>query len=113
MRVGSDGGSLAYSGDTGPTPALARLAGHVDLLLCESTLDHPDDGAHGHLCAAEAGRAAADARAGALVLTHHSCAVPEVLATRREQARREFDGPVHLAAPGSVFEVAASAAVSR
>lgn len=105
LRISADGASTTYSGDTGPTPALAELARGTDLLLCESTLDRSDDGAHGHLSAADAGRAAADAAAGTLVLTHHSSAEPGVLRSRVEQAAAVFDGPVHLAAPGAVFDV--------
>ena len=63
---------LAYSGDSGPSDALAELARDVDLLLSEATLenggyDGPD---RGHLSPEEAKEAAADARALRVVLTH-------------------------------------------
>ena len=63
---------LAYSGDSGPSDALAELARDADLLLAEATLenggyDGPD---RGHLSPEEANEAAADASALRVVLTH-------------------------------------------
>jgi ribonuclease BN (tRNA processing enzyme) len=63
---------LAYSGDSGPSEALAELARDADLLLSEATLenggyDGPD---RGHLSPKEVTEAAADARALRVVLTH-------------------------------------------
>ena len=70
LRVERDGATLAYSADTGPTDALVELARDADVVLCEATLDEPEQGQRGHLSHGEA-RAAADA-AGAqrLLLTH-------------------------------------------
>ena len=78
LRVENGDSVLAYSADTGPTPALAELARNADLFLCEATLDergerHP----RGHLTAAEAAAAAAEAGARRLLLTHR----PEELPT--------------------------------
>ena len=63
---------LAYSGDSGPSDALAEIARDADLLLSEATLenggyDGPD---RGHLSPEEVSEAAADARALRVVLTH-------------------------------------------
>ncbi|MGZ8782009.1 MAG: MBL fold metallo-hydrolase [Gaiellaceae bacterium] len=63
---------LAYSGDSGPSDALAELARDADLVLAEATLetggyDGPD---RGHLSPEEARDAATDARALRVVLTH-------------------------------------------
>lgn len=63
---------LAYSGDSGPSAALAELARDADLLLSEATLenggyDGPD---RGHLSPEEVSEAAVDARALRVVLTH-------------------------------------------
>ena len=63
---------LAYSGDSGPSDALAELARDADLLLTEATLenggyDGPD---RGHLSPDEAKDAATDARAQRVLLTH-------------------------------------------
>jgi ribonuclease BN (tRNA processing enzyme) len=91
---------LAYTGDTGLTEGLATLAGGVDLLLAEATLDATDNGPHGHLSAADAGAVAAEHGVGELVLTHFTTAEPAVLAARREAAAAVFAGPVRSAQPG-------------
>jgi ribonuclease BN (tRNA processing enzyme) len=78
LRVENAGSVLAYSADTGPTPALAQLAHEADLFLCEATLDdRGEDGLRGHLTAPEAAEAAAAAGARRLLLTHR----PEELPT--------------------------------
>jgi ribonuclease BN (tRNA processing enzyme) len=63
---------LAYSGDSGPSAALAELARDADLLLTEATLDNGgyDGPERGHLSPDEASAAATDARALRVVLTH-------------------------------------------
>jgi ribonuclease BN (tRNA processing enzyme) len=69
LRVSADGAVVAFSGDTGPTPALDELARDAGCFVCEATLPDGtlDDG---HLTAAEA--IAVTGRAGArrLLLTH-------------------------------------------
>lgn len=102
VRVESADGILAYTGDTGPTPALLTLAQDADLLLAECTLAEPDSGPHGHLCAEDAADVAADSAVGQLVLTHFGSTDPE---TSRERAAARFDGPVHLATPSARFPV--------
>jgi len=68
------GRRVAYSGDTGPCPALEDLALHADLFLCEATLADPeqDGDPRGHLVAAEA--LAAGARR--ILLTHRPAELP-------------------------------------
>jgi ribonuclease BN (tRNA processing enzyme) len=63
---------LAYSGDSGPCPALEEVARDADLLLSEATLARGDlDGPErGHLDADEVEAAAAAAHAKRIVLTH-------------------------------------------
>jgi ribonuclease BN (tRNA processing enzyme) len=63
---------LAYSGDCGPSEALAELARDADLLLTEATLETGgyDGPARGHLSPEEASDAATDARAQRVLLTH-------------------------------------------
>ncbi|MGA4507620.1 MBL fold metallo-hydrolase [Propionibacteriaceae bacterium G1746] len=101
VRVTSrDGHALAFTGDTGWTPALLDLARDVDLLVCENTLTAPDTSGHGHLCAAEAGRAAAMSAAGHLMLTHFWSVDPSHLADQRGAAASEYDGPITIAVPG-------------
>ncbi|OLT14352.1 MBL fold metallo-hydrolase [Pseudonocardia sp. CNS-139] len=105
MRVEADGAVLAYTGDTGPCPGLAELAAGADLFLAECTLDHTDDGAHGHLCAADAAAVAAANGVGELVLTHFTTADPAGLAAHRAAAEALFTGPVRTATPGARFPV--------
>ncbi len=64
--------TLAYSGDSGPSDALAELAQDADLLLSEATLENGgyDGPERGHLSPEEAKQAAAHARAVRIVLTH-------------------------------------------
>ncbi|MBL7500526.1 MBL fold metallo-hydrolase [Frankia sp. CNm7] len=104
-RIESPEGSLAFTGDTAYTPDLVPLAQGVDLFLSEATLELPEVTSHGHLCAAEAGRAAADAGARQLVLTHFITADETWLKARKADAERSFHGPVHLAAPGRTYEI--------
>lgn len=61
---------VAYTGDTGPCPALQRLAAGADLLISEAGYGLGSSGTEGvHLTAAQAGRAAEETGAG-LLLTH-------------------------------------------
>jgi ribonuclease BN (tRNA processing enzyme) len=71
IRLEADGATLAYSGDTGPTPDLVALAEGVDVLLAEaSDPDVPGRPTALHMCGREAGEAANQAGVGALILTH-------------------------------------------
>lgn len=81
-RVGLDevsrprrGQSIAFIMDTRPCEGAEALADGVDLLVCESTYlaEHADlADAYRHLTAGQAGRLAASAGAGRLVLGHFS-----------------------------------------
>jgi ribonuclease BN (tRNA processing enzyme) len=97
IRVECGGTSLCYSGDTGPTPALAEHARGVNLFLCEAGMGDGEEASEEHHLAAEAGQAAADARVKRLVLTH-------LEAHRREGslklAAQRFPGPAEVAMPG-------------
>jgi len=64
--------AVAYSGDTGPCPALAEIASGADLFICEATLERGEDEPRerGHLSADEAAAAAERAGTKRLVLTH-------------------------------------------
>lgn len=105
IRIESPDGCVAYTGDTGVAPGLLPLAAGADLLLAEATLTATDQGPHGHLSAADAARAARDAGAKALVLTHFPSADPGWLLARRDEAAREFAGVIHLARPEATFEI--------
>ena len=113
IRIESGASRLAYTGDTGVTPGLLPLAADADLLLAEATLAATDHGPHGHLSAADAGRAAQAAGARALVLTHFPSADPAWLRARRDEAARVFTGTVHLARPGETFQAGSVPAIVR
>lgn len=112
IRVESPQTSLVYTGDTGVTGALPALAEGTGLLLSESTLRESDRGDHGHLSSREAGRAAADAGAAELVLTHFPSTDPLELKWHRERAAAEFDGPVRIADPDQRIPVVTTRKVS-
>lgn len=79
FRVEGDGRSLAYSGDSGPGPALAEVARDADLFLCEATIGptNPDpDELRGHLSAEEARAAFEASGAARLLLTHRPIEQP-------------------------------------
>jgi len=101
---GPDGGTLVFSGDTGPCPAVVELAGGADLLLAEAAfLDGAANPPGLHLTGRRAAEAAQQAGVGQLLLTH----IPpwhqpeQVLA----EARPHFAGPVALAEPGGSWDV--------
>lgn len=105
VRIESAAGCLAYTGDTGVTPALLELAAGADLLLAEATLPVTDHGPHGHLSAADAAQVAQAAGVQSLVLTHFPSSDTEWLRARRDEAARAFTGTIHLARPGKTFEI--------
>jgi ribonuclease Z len=85
--------SLALITDTRPTTALSEFACDVDLLICESMYDDPEDlplaRAHDHMLAEEAAALAHAAGAHALILTHFSPKITDVSIAERT-ARRIF-----------------------
>jgi ribonuclease BN (tRNA processing enzyme) len=76
FRVQGNGRLFAYSGDSGPCPALTEIADGADLFLCEATLERGelegDD--RGHLDVDEAVEAGSGANR--LVLTHRPRELP-------------------------------------
>jgi ribonuclease BN (tRNA processing enzyme) len=102
LRASAGGPTLAYSADTGPCDGIGRLAERADLLLCEASwLDRPNGVPPVHLTAEQAGRWAAEGRAGRLVLTHLRPDADPALAV--EQAASAFGGPVGVAHQGEVL----------
>jgi ribonuclease BN (tRNA processing enzyme) len=104
MRIEQDGRALVYSGDSGPTPALAALAGNADLFVCEASfLEGADNPPDMHLTGGDAGRHAASGDVRRLLLTH----IPPWHDADRVlvEARSEFSGPIELARPGAVHTV--------
>ena len=76
MRLSTPELTVAYTGDTGPDPALAGLGHNADLFIVDATDrdqhagDAPEAGAAMNLTARQAGEAAAAAGAHTLLLTH-------------------------------------------
>jgi ribonuclease BN (tRNA processing enzyme) len=77
VRLSAPGLAVAYTGDTGPAPALAELGRDADLFLADATdrgqqpgTPPAPPGPAMNLTGREAGAAAAAARAGRLMLTH-------------------------------------------
>lgn len=105
VRVSGPSGTLAYTGDTGVTDAAVVLAQGADLLLAEATLSATDRTEHGHLSGGDAGRIAARAGVGELMLTHFASVQEDWLRDLQAAAVAEFPGPVRLARPGLVRRV--------
>ena len=107
MRITEDGptgGTLVYSGDTGPCDALVELAQGADLLLVEAASpERPENRPGLHQTGRQAAETAQRAGAGAAVLTH----IPpwsdpdQVLA----EARPHYSGPLSRAVPGASWEI--------
>jgi ribonuclease BN (tRNA processing enzyme) len=72
VRLAAGNRVLAYTGDTGPTSEVVELARDADVLLAEATFADrvPPDSRRYLSNASQAGRHAADASAGRLLLTH-------------------------------------------
>jgi ribonuclease BN (tRNA processing enzyme) len=103
-RLEYDGRSLTYSGDTGESDALVRLAGGSDLLLCEASfLEGRDTVPDLHLTGRQAGEHAARARVGRLVLTH----IPPWTEVERtvDDAHSRYDGPIDVARPDVSYKL--------
>jgi ribonuclease Z len=85
--------ALAYITDTRPTRALSELAHDVDLLICESMYDDPEDlplaRANAHMLASEAAAIAKAASARELLLTHFSPKITDTAPAER-MARQVF-----------------------
>jgi len=103
FRFSYGGRTIAYSGDTGETAEVARLARDCDVFLCEAAfLDGPDLPPNLHLSARQAAGYATAAGAGELVLTHLQ---PWNDADKSfAEASSVFDGTLTVSAPGQVIE---------
>jgi ribonuclease BN (tRNA processing enzyme) len=95
LRVSDGRATLAYSGDSAPSPKLAEVARDADLFLCEATLAESREGGNGlrgHLSAEEAMAAFEESGAQRLVIIHRPDELPIA------------DG-IERAADGDVFEL--------
>ncbi|RKN42933.1 MBL fold metallo-hydrolase [Streptomyces hoynatensis] len=104
LRVAAGGAVVAYTGDTGPTPELLRLAEGADVFLCEATYVRrvPEEDAPYLMTARLAGEYAAAAGAARLLLTHLWPGTDPAAAV--EAAGAAFGGPKAVALPGLVAE---------
>lgn len=97
FKIETDSRSFVYSGDTGWSEELIRLARGVDCLVLEATRpdDRPKDN---HLTPSQAGKLATQAGVGTLILTHlspkHGSTDPAA------SAAQEFSGRVLTAEDG-------------
>jgi ribonuclease BN (tRNA processing enzyme) len=93
---------VAYTGDTGPDPALAELGSGADLFIVDAT-DRPQQSAPLNLSAREAGEAASSAGARRLLLTHFWPGNDRERA--RAAAAAVFAGDVLVADEGTVVDL--------
>ncbi|MDO0915883.1 MBL fold metallo-hydrolase [Streptomyces sp. DT2A-34] len=103
LRVESGGRVLAYSGDSGPCPALTELARDADLFLCEADIDEHRDGEQVHLTPEGAGATARRAGVRELVVTHVGPTLTPRAATSRAAA--VFGGPTRTACEGHILHI--------
>lgn len=104
FRIATKNATLAYTGDTGPCPALRGLAQDVDVLLSEATWTHSDDRPPGkHLSGVQAGQVAAQAGVGRLLLTHVAPWTDR--AAVLAEARGAFTGPVEVVSQWDTYAV--------
>jgi ribonuclease BN (tRNA processing enzyme) len=105
LRLAAGGAVLAYTGDSGPDPAIISLARDADLLLAEATYAGPvPPRSQGFLSsAAQASRQAAQAGVAHLALTHLWPGTSHH--TARTEAAAGYDGQISVAAPGLSLEL--------
>lgn len=104
VRFEGASGTLGYSADSGPRWPLRALGHDLDLVLCEAT--YTEDHAESediHMSGSQAGRAAKDARARRLVLTHRWAKIPA--AAVLAEASAIFPGRVDTAEIGRGFSL--------
>ena len=87
LRVSNGERTLAYSGDSAPSPALAEVARDADLFVCEATLGQPEPAMRGHLTEEEALDAYRSSGAKRLLIVHRPDELPI-----REGLERAWDG---------------------
>ena len=105
VRLSAPGLVVAYTGDTGPSPALAELGRDADLFIVDATDRHqrgggPPAGPAMNLTAREAGTAATAAGARSLMLTHFWPGNDRERS--RADAAETFAGEILLADEGTV-----------
>ena len=98
-RVECDGKAVVFSGDTRYSPEVVEAAQGADLLIHEAfcVADSVLASAAGHCTGGEAGRAAAEARAASLVLTHLTDAYHADSEPLGVEAAQLYAGPIAIA----------------
>lgn len=104
VRVDEAGGpSLGYTADTGPAWPLSNLGPGLDVALVEASMPVEAEGSVQHLSGRQAGRAAAKAGVGRLLLTHIQ---PGVDPDRQvADARARFAGPVEAVETNATYDI--------
>ena len=95
--------TIAYTGDTGPTPLLAELGRQADLYIMDATLQTEPDGPRNVLSAAEAGHWATRAAARRLLLTHFWPGNDRGVSL--QQAANHYTGNLMAAEEGQVIDL--------
>jgi ribonuclease BN (tRNA processing enzyme) len=103
FRIEAEGASLAYTGDTGPSDDVVKMARDVDVFLSEATWQDQANLLPFHLSARQAGEHAERAGARRLLLTHIWPTLEA--ATSLAQAAEAYTGPLELALEGARIEV--------
>lgn len=107
LRLSTGDHTIAYTGDTGPSPEIVTLARDADLLLAEASYADDDDMPHDLRTvlstARQAGQHAEAANAGRLVLTHLIPGTDPDSATNA--ARASYPGDVSIATDGLTIDV--------
>ena len=103
FRLESNGSSLTYTGDTGPTHELVELARGSNVLLAEATYQDGDELSSFHLSSRQAAEHARDATVDRLVLTHILPTHDKAESIR--QAAVVYEGPIDAAVEGFTIEV--------
>ncbi|GAA2797094.1 MBL fold metallo-hydrolase [Saccharopolyspora taberi] len=104
LRIEAEGRVFAFTGDTGPSDGIAKLAAGADVLLAEASwLDHPDQPAGMHLSGKQAGAAAASAGAARLLLTHYSPWTDQDALLK--EASDAFGGPTELVRADATYPI--------
>jgi ribonuclease BN (tRNA processing enzyme) len=111
VRLSAPGLAVAYTGDTGPDPALAELGRNSDLYVVDATTRNQQaaappapPGPAMNLTDVQAGQAASAARASRLLLTHFWPGNDRQAS--RDAAATAFGGDILLASEGAVIPLA-------
>jgi ribonuclease BN (tRNA processing enzyme) len=100
VRLAAGDHTLVYTGDTGPSPELEKLAHEADLLLSEASYADqvPEDSRRYLFSARQAGQLARNAGVRQLLLTHLMPGTDSNAALTA--AGEQYDGPIEIATAG-------------